>query len=442
MEKLAILGGTPVLDPAKVPESLTHWPIFTQEDEAALLDVFHNNMMSGNTITVEFEKEFAAWLGTNYAVAATNGTMALQAAMYAVDLQAGDEMICPTKTYWASCLAAQNLGASVVFANVCPDTMCLDPEDLERCLSPWTKAIMVVHYCAHPADMDPIMAFAKKHNLKVIEDVSHAQGGLYKGKRVGTFGDVAAMSLMSGKSFSAGELGILITDNKEYRDRALAYLHYERNNEENIDTEYLQEYYHMPLSGMKGRANQLCTAYARVQLKYYDERTAEIRKAMNYFWDQLEGVPGIHAHRVDPAGDSNMAGWYCPQLIYHAEELGGLDIKIFVKALEAECGYCSGVGGNHPLHTHPIFQTHDLMGLGKPSRIAFAHRDVRELDKALKPTEQIQCASIPWFIKFQPEWLDLYAAAYRKVAENYEQLLPLQFGDDIATGQWYGKVNR
>ena len=237
MEKLALLGGKPVLDPALVPKELTKWPILTKEDEDALMDVFFNNTMSGNETTIEFEKEFAAWQGVNYAVAATNGTMALQAAMYAIGLQAGDEVICPTKTYWASCLAAQNLGASVVFANVQPDSMNLDPNDLERCLSPWTKAIIVVHYCGYPADMDPIMAFAKKHNLKVIEDVSHAQGGMYKGKKLGTFGDIAGMSLMSGKSFACGELGILVTDNKEYHDRALAYLHYERNNEENVDTE-------------------------------------------------------------------------------------------------------------------------------------------------------------------------------------------------------------
>jgi len=442
MEKLAILGGTPVLDPTQVPDNLTRWPIFTQEDEDALLDAFHNNTMSGNTTTVEYEKEFAAWQGVNYAVAAANGTMALQAAMYAIGLQAGDELICPTKTYWASCLSAQNLGVSVVFANIQPHSMNLDPEDLERCLSPWTKAIMVVHYCGYPAQMDKIMAFAKKHNLKVIEDVSHAQGGLYKGKKLGTFGDVAAMSMMSGKSLACGELGMFVTDNKEYRDRALAYLHYERNNEENIDTEYLKEYYHMPLSGMKGRANQLCTAYARVQLKYYDERCVQIRKAMNYFWDQLEGVPGIRAHRVDESEGSNMAGWYSPQMLYYAEELGGLDPRVFVKAVEAECGFSAGVGANFPLHTHPIFQTFDLIGLGKPARIAYAHRDVRELDKDLERSEKVQCVSIPWFKTFQPKWLELYAAAYRKVAENYQQLLDLEKSSDVAGGQWYGKVNR
>lgn len=443
MEKLAILGGKPVIDGIEIPEELFKWPIFTQEDEDALLDVFRNNSMSGNLITQEFEKEFAQWIGRKHAVACCNGTMALQAAMFGIGLGAGDEIICPTKTYWASCLSAQTLGAAVVFANVDPETLCIDPDDLERCLSPWTKAIMAVHYYAHPCEMHKIMAFAKKHNLKVIEDVSHAQGGYYKGKKLGTFGDIAAMSLMSQKSFAAGELGILVADDEKVYERSLAYLHYERNNEENIHSEELLPYLHMPLSGMKGRANQLCTAYARVQLKHYDERIAEIRKAINYFWDLLEGVPGMHPHRVDESEGSTMAGWYLPHYTYHPEELGGLDIHVFSDAVKAETGFGSVPGGNFPLHTHPIFQTFDPIGLGKPARIAFAHRDVRELDKDLTPSEKIICAGLPYFRKYMPEYIRLYAEGFRKVAENYEQLLHMSNNNNNqADGQWYGKVNR
>lgn len=444
MEKLAILGGKPVIDESvKIPEELFKWPLFGKEDEDAVLEVFHDNTMSGNLVTRKFEEEFAAWQGRKYAVACCNGTMSLQTAMWAIGLKAGDEIICPTKTYWASCLSAQNLGVSVVFANVDKNTLCLDPDDLERCLSPWTKAIMVVHYYGHPADMDRIMAFAKEHNLKVIEDVSHAQGGMYKGKKLGTFGDISAMSLMSMKSLACGELGIMVTDDKAYYDRCVAYLHYERNNEDNITTEGMEEYYHMPLSGMKGRANQLCTAYARTQLKTYDAKIAELQKAINYFWDCMEGVPGIQAHRVDRSEGSTMAGWYIPHFIYNKEELGGLDIHVFADAVKAETGYYPGLGGNLPLHIHPIFQTYDGMGLGKPSRIAFAHRDVRELDKALKPTEEIECAEIPYFRKYLPEYIKLYADGFRKVAENYQQLLDVQNDAEGAMeGQWYGKVNK
>ena len=235
MKKLAILGGEPIFnqgDKQKVKE-ITRWPIFTEEDEAAALDVIRNNSFSKKDITEKFEKEYAEWIGTDYAVAYCNGTMSLAAAMFAIGLSKGDEIICPTITYWASIVPATIFGATAVFCDL-DDKLCIDPDDLERLISPKTKAIMVVHYASNPADMDRIMAIAKKHNLIVIEDVSHAQGGFYKGKKLGTFGDVAAMSLMSGKSFAAGELGILVTNNRKYYERALADGHYDRNNENYI----------------------------------------------------------------------------------------------------------------------------------------------------------------------------------------------------------------
>ena len=443
MSRLAVCGGEPLMKTFDLPEDAFRWPVPEEGAEEAVLDVLRTNRISGNDITRQFENEFAAWNGTKHAVCACNGTMALEAAVFAAGLRAGDEIICPTKTYWASCLSAQKLGAAVVFANVDPDTVCLDPADLERCLSPWTKAVMVVHYWAHPCDMDLICAFAKAHGLKVIEDVSHAQGGHYKGKKLGTFGDVAAMSLMSQKSFSAGELGILVTNDDEAYQRALAYLHYERNNETNITLPELASYYHMPLGAMKGRANQMCTALARVQLRHYDEHTFEIRKAMNLFWDLLDGVPGVHGIRVDESDGSDMAGWYVPHFVYRPEELDGIGFGTFCDAVSAEIAWKVPVGGNYPLHTHPVFQTWDPMGLGKPARIAFAHRDVRELDKALAPSERILCAEVPYFRKYYPQHIRRIADGFLKVIENRGELAGFTAGRDVSgDGQWYGKVNK
>ena len=413
MEKLALLGGEPVLKgyPSK---ELFAWPIITKEDEDAALDVIRNNKFSGTDITEKFQDEFAAWQGTKYALAFCNGTAALTAAMFAVGLGMGDEIICTTKTYWASVTQASNFGASAVFCNI-DENLSMDPDDLERCITPKTKAIMVVHYFAYPCDMDRIMAIARKHNLLVIEDVSHAQGGMYKGRKLGTFGDVAAMSLMSTKSFAAGELGVLVTDTKRFYERAIAYAHYERNNSRYItECEELKPYARIAVGGIKGRANQLCTAMARVQLKYYDERCAEIRRAMNYFWDLLEGLPGIRAIRVDESTGSNMAGWYCPHGLYLPDELHGLSVKRFCEAVRAEVlgGICWD-GGNHCLHTHEYFKTFDLFGVGKPTRIAFADRDVREDDKYLERSENTYCFSVPWFKHLDREWIELYAKAYR-----------------------------
>ena len=442
MSELALFGGERVLDHTKQPEELFRWPIFTDEDEAALLDVFRKNEMSGNNITTQFEREFAEWQERGYAVACCNGTLSLLTAMFALGLKAGDELICPTKTYWASCLSAQLLGVSVVFANVDPDTLCIDPDDLPRLTGPRTKAIMVVHYKAYPCDMDRITAFAREHDLKIIEDVSHAQGGHYKGRKLGTFGDVAAMSLMSGKSFACGELGILATDDRLYYERALAFLHYERNNPENITSEELLPFVHLPLSGLKGRANQFCTAIGRVQLKYYDERIADIRRANNYFFDLLEGLPGIRTHRVDEKNGSDMAGWYTPCVIYHPEELGGLSVETFIKALTAETNFLfNTLGGNIPLHLHRMFNTYDHLGLGRPTRIAFSERDVRELDEALKPSENIIVIDTPYFRKPMKEQISLYADAFRKVVANHGELLAIDDPDAAnTTGQWYSQV--
>ena len=435
--KLAIFGGNKAV--TKDPGDMFTWPIITKEDEEAVLKVLYDRSMSGTDITIEFEKKFAEWQGTKYALGYCNGTMALLAAMYAAGVGFGDEIICPSLTYWASAIQAYSLGATPVFADIEPDSLCIDPNDIERCVSERTKAIMVVHYLGHPANMDGIMKIAEKHNLKVIEDVSHAQGGLYKGKKLGTFGHVSAMSLMSGKSFATGEAGMLVTDDFVIYEKALASAHYERY-DDRITTPEIHKFKGLPLLGMKGRVNQFASAIGLVQLKYYDERTREIRKAMNYFWDLLEGVPGIKAHRADEKEGSSMAGWYAARGLYKPEELGGLSVTRFCQAVQAEGAGCDP-GCNRPLHTHGVFQAADIYNQGKPTRIANASRDVRELDRRL-PNSEIandRMYSIPWFKHYRPEIIEEYAEAFRKVALNYEELLQDDPGDpdDIGMGQWY-----
>ena len=440
-EKLALLGGEPVVKEAG-PQDLFKWPIITQEDIDAAMDVVVNNKFSGTDITTKFQDEFAEWQGRKYAIAYTNGTMSLTAAMYAIGLGMGDEIICPTKTYWGSVSQAINFGASAVFCNI-NDMLSLDPDDLERCITPKTKAIMVVHYFGYPCDMDRIMEIANKHNLYVIEDVSHAHGTMYKGRKVGTFGHVAAMSMMSWKVFAAGEMGMLVTDDRKIYERAMAWGHYERNNAKFIqECDDLKDYFHIGLGGVKGRANQVCAALGRGQLKYFDERCAEIRRAMNYFFDQLEGLPGIKPIRVDESDGSHMGGYYLPQLAYYPDELEGLSSKRFAEAIRAELNKTYNIweGGNFCLHTHNFFKTFDLMHIGKPGRIAFADRDVREDDKFLKPSENKCCVGVPWFKHLDKEWIDLYAEAYKKVIRNYKQLLEGDV-DKTQGGRWHGSDN-
>ena len=418
---LAILGG-----PAGVtlpPGDTFTWPIITEEDETAVLEVLRRGAMSELDVTMAFEKDFAAWQGRTYALGFNTGTSALHAAMFGVGLGVGDEIICPSITYWASALQCFSLGATVVFADVRPDTLCLDPNDIEQRISPRTKAIMVVHYLGHPADMDAIMQVADRHGIPVIEDVSHAHGGRYRGRTVGNFGAVAAMSLMSGKSMPIGEGGMLVTDDRGIYERAIAFGHYRRF-DATIESPDLRGYRGLPLGGQKCRMNQLGSAMGRVQLKAYDERAAEIRKALNLFWDLLEGVPGLRAHRVDESEGSTMAGWYNAGGLYNPEALGGLSVTRFAEAVRAEGSACRA-GVNKPLHLHPLFNTCDIYGHGRPTRLAHSDRDLRQPSGSLPVSETIGAHTyvIPQFKRYRPEVIEQHAAAYRKVAEAYALLL-------------------
>jgi dTDP-4-amino-4,6-dideoxygalactose transaminase len=342
----------------------------------------------------------------------------------------GDEIICPSMTYWASCASALSLGATVNFADINAETLCIDPNDIEQRIGPRTKAIMAVHYAGYPCDMDRINAVAKRHGVKVIEDVSHAQGGLYKGRMCGTLGDIAGISLMSGKSFACGEAGMMITNDRDLYDRCVAYGHYERT----VKTRYsspdvteesaLSEFAGVPMGGFKHRMNQTCSAMGRVQLKYYPGRMAEIQAAMNYFWDILEGTPGIRAHRPPKGSGSTMGGWYYPRGLYRAEELDGLSCLRFCEAVLAEDVFCIA-GASSPLHLHPVFQKADLFNTGKPTMISFGQRDVRQGPGSLPVSEKINeiTFSVPWFKHFDKNIIEKHAAAFRKVADNYKELM-------------------
>ncbi|MDK1031632.1 MAG: DegT/DnrJ/EryC1/StrS family aminotransferase [Planctomycetia bacterium] len=435
MSELAILGGPKAVQAD--PGDIFTWPIITKEEEDAVLEVLRRAGMSGTDVTRKFEEEFAEWMGAKYALGFNNGTAAIQSAMFGCKVGVGDEVICPSLTYWASALPCYSLGATVVFAEVDPDTLCIDPNDIEHRITKRTKAIVPVHYVGHPADMDPIMEIAHRHGIKVIEDVSHAHGGLYKGRKVGSIGHVTCYSMMSGKSFAAGEAGMMTTDDLEIHERALAFGHYSRFGE-GIKTESLRTCLGLPMGGYKYRMHQMSSAVGRVQLRHYDRRMAEIQKGMNYFWDLLEGVPGLRAHRPAKDSSSTMGGWYSPHGLYRPEELAGLSVTRFAEAVRAEGSDCSP-GANSALHLHPLFNTIDVYGHGKPTRIANSDRDLRQPEGSLPISEKIgtRLYSIPWFKHHQAEIIQEHARAFRKVAENHEELLEGDPGNPPHLGSWH-----
>jgi dTDP-4-amino-4,6-dideoxygalactose transaminase len=365
-------------------------------------------------------------MGTTHALGYPNGTESLRAAMWACGVGAGDEIICPSLTYWASAAPALSLGAAVNFADVEPHSLCLDPADVEHRIGRRTKAIVVVHYAGYPADLDPIMEIARRRGVKVIEDVSHAQGSLYKGRLCGTIGDIGAMSLMSGKSLAVGEAGMMVTNQRELYERCIAYGHYERTGapstynppDQQITDASLRQFSGVPLGGFKHRMHQLSSAMGRVQLRHYPARIEEIQRAMNRFWDLLEGVPGIKAHRPPKGSGSSMGGWYFARGLYRAAELGGLSCAKYAEAVRAEGVAFASPGANYPLHTHNAFHYADLFGTGKPTVVSWTERDVRQGPGTLPVSEGSAqtIVGVPWFKHDRPAVIEDYAAAYRKVA--------------------------
>ena len=418
-QPLALLGGPPAVD--HVDEDLFHWPIVTEEDEQAVLDVIRNAAMSGLDITADFADRFAAFQGVRFALGYPNGTMSLLAAMYAVGVRRGDEIIAPSMTYWASVVPVFSLGATVVFADIDPAALCIDPGDIEHRITERTRAIVAVHYSGHPCDMDPIMQIAARHNIKVIEDVSHAHGGRYKGRMVGSIGDAACFSMMTLKAIAIGEAGMLCTNDRALFEQAVAFSHYACH-DQLLTMEQFRRYAGVPVGGVKGRMNQTCAAMGRVQLKHYPRRMAEIQSAMHRFWDLLEDVPGLAAHRTARESDSTMGGWYNPVGLYDADQLGGLDVQTFKKALAAEG--IRGAGCNAPLHLHPVLNTADIYNDGKTTRIAFSDRDLRQGPGSLPHCEAVadRTFGIPWFKHDRSADIERHAAALRKVVSQADQL--------------------
>jgi len=426
--KLALLGGTPIFTSVerKALADLFAWPIVNEAMRRANDRVLVEGRMSDTDITDEFDSKFAAWNGTKYATSAPNGTASLIAAFYAVGLGPGDELICPSITYWASCLGAIHLGATVVFCDVKADDFTMDPKSFEAHITPRTKAVVPVHVYGQPCDMDSIMAIARKHGIKVVEDVSHAQGGLYKGRKLGTIGDCGAMSLMTGKSFAIGEGGMLVTNDREIYRRAIRWGSYKRIDRVYSAAETARSLI-LPFGGVKNRLNQCSAAIGIEQLKKYDSEIAEIDRAMKYYHDGIADVKGIV--RVYPAyPNSNKAGWYYSRAVYKPEIFGGLRGETVARALNAELGRNSYAATcNFPLHRSSIFSDEDIFSNGKPpsSRFLPADVDPRKLTGSLPVAEAAldHVMGDPWFKHLDKRLIDGYIAAVHKVAANVDALL-------------------
>lgn len=326
---LAIHGGTPAkqrLDPPMYPGGMA----IDEAEEAAVLDVLRSKRLfryagPGNTTSVvaELEEVFAAKKGSKYAQAVTSGTAALICSLRAIGVGPGDEVIVPAYTWIASATAVLATGGVPIVAEV-DETLLLDPVDLEAKITPYTKAVIVVHMRGTPAPMDKILPIAEKHGLKIVEDCAQANGATYGGKEVGTFGDAGAFSLQFNKIITSGEGGMVVTNDQRIWERT-AMFHDAgaisgRHNIEEL------------LWGVNFRMPEVLGAIALVQLRKLDGllEAMRVRKAMI-----KEGIADVVARKglafrkiTDPAGDTAI----CTILFMNTPE----EAKAVTKALQAE----------------------------------------------------------------------------------------------------------
>jgi dTDP-4-amino-4,6-dideoxygalactose transaminase len=233
---------------------------------------------------------------------------------------------------------------------------------------------------------------------------------------------------MTGKAFAIGEGGMLVTNDRSVYERALALGHYERHGELTLPA--LASGAGLPWGGIKNRMHQMSSAVGLEQLRKFPAEMAEIDAAMNHFWDLLQGVPGLGEHRPPRDSGSTMGAWYAPHAHYRPEELGGLSVKRFCDALEAE-GTKVMPGCNRALHPHALFSSIDIYGHGRPTQGAFLPPGIDNAQaQACLPVAagiQERVLFIPRFVHFRKEAIERHARAFLKVVEHHRDLLP---GDD------------
>ncbi len=251
------------------------------------------------------EKEFAAKMGTRYALALSSGTGALECAVAALQIGPGDEVILPAWTWHSTCTAVVRAGALPVFAEI-DESFNLDPSDLENRITPQTKAIIAVHLQGNPADMDPILAIARKHSLRVVEDCSQAVGASYKGRRLGSLGDIGTYSHQESKTITSGEGGSVVTSDADLFERACRF--HDVGSLSRPHQQMLGAAKLAPFVGTNFRMSEFAGGVMLAQLRKLDKIIEAARANAAQVYAGLRDVPGIrYRQRPDPAGDLGLS---------------------------------------------------------------------------------------------------------------------------------------
>jgi dTDP-4-amino-4,6-dideoxygalactose transaminase len=323
MSALALLGGEKTKG-----KSFPVWPHYDENESRALKEVLESRVWwrTPGTKTLEFERAFAKFHGARHGIAVTNGTAALEVTMAALGIKAGDEVILPDFTFVATASAVLFANALPVLVDVDPQTYCIDPDLVEAAITPNTRAIVAVHMGGHPADLDRLQQIANAKGVALIEDCSHAHASEWRGQRIGTFGTAGTFSFQSGKLMTAGEGGIVISNDDKFEVQARSVHDCGR-----MPGEWFYSHF---IYGSNYRLSEWQGAVLQVQLGRLDEQTKRRHQNSRLLDRLLREIPGITPQKLDERCTRN--GQYAYIFHISKQEFAGISTERFIAAMNAE----------------------------------------------------------------------------------------------------------
>jgi dTDP-4-amino-4,6-dideoxygalactose transaminase len=392
------------------------WPPLTQEDREAVMAVFDSNILHGTSApnAVALQEEFAAFLGVKHCLVTNSGTSALHMAIASLGIGPGDEVIVPAFTYWSTAAAVLHHNAIPIFVDIEPESFCLDPTKIEAAISDRTKAILPVHIHGMPADMDAIMAVARKHNLLVVGDACQAHGAAVNGRKVGTIEDTCGFSTNRSKNLSSGEGGLFVTNS----DEAFRVADMLRQFGEVVVHGEDREYNAFGLGWMY-RQHEFVNAFCRSQLRHLPENNAKRKEFAHFLTKALADIPGVSGP-ITPAGREPV---YFSYIVEFRPQEAGLDLPVTVfKAAVQKLLAAEGVGMGQwqrvPVPAQSVFQ--DMQGYGKGCPWTCAHygKPIRYCGEDYPETLRFIAEHSYLSGVYPPntmELMELYAEGFRKV---------------------------
>ncbi len=424
VSKLAVKGGKPVRDIKRNP--WPKWPVWDKNEEHALLEVLKSGVWSYNgPKESQFNKAFAEFIGTKYALSVANGTVSLQLALEACGIGWGDEVIVPGLTWQATAASVLDVNAVPILVDVRRNSWCIDPAKIEEAITPRTKAIIPVHLYGSFADMDAITGIAAKYHLRVIEDCAHKHGGQWNGKMAGSIGDIGSFSFQLSKLMTAGEGGALTTSDPQLYEKLDALRNCGRRPEKKASAEKGTGIYSDEGNFIQSgnyRITDFQAALLIEALKRLPQQNRLREDNARYFNSLLSGLPGVLPMRRD--NRETMAAYYNFSFRYNQGEFKTLPVIEFRKALAAELG-CPVEPSYEPLDACALYTPHT-----KPWRHKLTDRYWDEIDPArfeLPVCHRIYREESVCFhhcvLMGTKANMDLIAEAIQKVYNNAEQLL-------------------